>query len=201
MDVSTPRDKIDLVAENDGSASISTIQPNKEQKPIDAASPLLGTSLSNMLAEDVGKHDKNDVEVLATDTDVEVATVSENGDPAKENTSDIRDEDSTSASKGIEDPSEEPTNAGQIIKAGNLDANQNMDQEKSESVVTDIAPNSDATLKDSDVKLESIVNRLSQEDHKTDISPTKVQDQLDEVTLIMEKFIHYYLHFLFKNFF
>jgi hypothetical protein len=35
------------------------------------------------------------------------------------------------------------------------------------------------------------LNQKSQEDHKTDISPKKVQDQLEEVTLIMERFIHF----------
>ncbi|XP_019448364.1 PREDICTED: golgin candidate 1-like isoform X2 [Lupinus angustifolius] len=180
VDVSTLTEKVDLVAENDGSTSISTIQPNKEQQLTDSASPLLGTSLSNMLAEDVGKHEKIDVEVLATDSGVEVATVSENGEPAKENTSDIREEDSLSVSEGIKGLSEEPVNTGQIISSGDLEANQNMDQDKSESVVTDIAPNNDAIPKYSDVKPESIVNKTSQEDHKTDISPKKVEDQLDE---------------------
>ncbi|KAK7245447.1 hypothetical protein RIF29_40293 [Crotalaria pallida] len=180
VDVSTSTDRVDLVAENDGSASISTSQLSNEQQPTDAASPLLGTSLSSMLAEDASKHEKNDVEVLATDTEAEVVTASAKGEPAKENTSDIREEDSPSVSRGIEGPSEEPTNTGQIIKSGDLDANQNMDSEKSESVVADIAPNSDAIPKDSDIKLESVVNRTSQGDHKTDISPKKVQDQLDE---------------------
>ncbi|OIW03700.1 hypothetical protein TanjilG_29735 [Lupinus angustifolius] len=119
VDVSTPTEKVNFIAENDGSASISTIQPYQEQKLTDSASPLLGTSLSNILAEDTGKHENNDAEVLAIDTDVEVAT--------------------------------------------------------------DFAPNSDAIPNYSDVKPESIVNRTNQEDHKTDISPKKVQDQLDEV--------------------
>jgi hypothetical protein len=66
-----------------------------------------------------------------------------------------------------------------------------MDQEKTEPVADEVARNSDTILKDSDTKAEPIVNQKSQEDHKTDISPKKVQDQLEEVTLIMEKFIHF----------
>ncbi|KAE9600336.1 putative Golgin subfamily A member 5 protein [Lupinus albus] len=180
IDVSTPTEKVIFFAENDESDSVSTIQPNKEQKLTDSASPLLGTSLSNILAEDTGKHENNDAEVLAIDTDVEVATVSENGESAKENASYIRVDDSPSVSKGIESPNGKPTNTGQITKPGDLDANQNMGQDKYESVVTDFSPNSDAIPNYSDVKPESIVNRTNQEDHKTDISPKKVQDQLDE---------------------
>jgi hypothetical protein len=66
-----------------------------------------------------------------------------------------------------------------------------MDQEKTEPVADDVAPNSDTMLTGSDTKAEPIVNQKSQEDHKTDISPKKVQDQLEEVTLIMERFIHF----------
>lgn len=190
--VTTPRDQVDLVAKNDEIASISTDQP-KEQQPTDATSPMFGASLSKILASDVGKHDKGDVEVLINDTDVEVTTASANGEPVKENASDIHEVDPTPSPKGIKGPSDEPTISDQIIKSGDLDANQNMDQEKSESVAADVAPNSDTILKDSHIKVEPIVNRKSQEDHKTDISPKKVQDQLDEVKLIMEKFIHYYL--------
>ncbi|TKY44579.1 Golgin candidate 1 [Spatholobus suberectus] len=176
-DITTSIDKVDL--ENDGSASTSTNQP-KEPQPSDPTSPLLGTSLSKMLGDDVGKHDTDDAEALVNDADVEVATIAANGDPAKENASDIRENDPPPVPKGIEGPSDEPASTGQIIKSGDLDANKNMEQEKSESVATDTAPNNDTILKDSDVKVESVVDRKNQEDQKTDISPKKVQDQLDE---------------------
>lgn len=207
MDVTTPSDKVDLVAENDGDASVSTDQPKKEQQTTDATSPILGTSLSEMLTDDVGKHDTDDVEVLVDDTAGEVATVSANGEPTKENASDSHEVDPPPAPKGIKVPEDEPTtSSGQIIKSGDSDANQNMDQEKSESVTSDLAPNSETAHKDSVIKVEPIENQKSHKDHKTDISPKKVQDQLDEVALIMEKFIHYYLiytslKFLLTNFF
>ena len=97
------------------------------------------------------------------------------------------------APKGVEGSSDEPTSTGQIIKSRDLDASKNVDIEKSDSVASDTAPNNDPILKDSDVKVESVVDEKSQEDHKADISPEKVQDQLDEVILIMEKFRHSYL--------
>ncbi|KAL3036415.1 hypothetical protein AAZX31_01G008700 [Glycine max] len=133
-----------------------------------------------MLGDDVGKHDPDDVETLVNDADIGVATIAANGDTVQESASDVCEMDPPPAPKEIEGPSDEPTSTGQIIKSRDLDASKNVDIEKSESVASDTAPNNDTILKDSDVKLESVVDEKSQEDHKTDISPKKVQDQLDE---------------------
>ncbi|XP_020204987.1 golgin candidate 1 [Cajanus cajan] len=176
VDVTTSIDKVD--PENDGSASTYTNQP-KDQQASDPTSPLLGTSLSKVLGNDVGKLDTDDKEASVNEADVGVATVAANGDPAKENASDILEMDPP-APKEIEGPSDELVSTGQIIKSGDLDANKNMDQEKSESVAADTVPNNDTILRDSNVKDDSNVNRENQEDHKTDISPKKVQDQLEE---------------------
>lgn len=176
VDVTTSIDKVD--PENDGSASTYTNQP-KDQQASDPTSPLLGTSLSKVLGNDVGKLDTDDKEASVNEADVGVAKVAANGDPAKENASDIHEMDPP-APKEIEGPSDELVSTGQIIKSGDLDANKNMDQEKSESVAADTVPNNDTILRDSNVKDDSNVNRENQEDHKTDISPRKVQDQLEE---------------------
>ncbi|XP_027359255.1 golgin candidate 1 isoform X2 [Abrus precatorius] len=183
VDITTPTDKVD--PENEGSASTSANQLKKDQQPTDATSPLLGTSLSKTLANDVDKHDTNDAEALANDTDAEVATVAANGDPSKENASDICEVDPL-VPKGIDSPGDGPTSTGQNIKSGDFDTSKNTDQEKSESVAAEKASNSDTILKDSDMKVESSVNTKSQEDHKTDISPEKVQDQLDEAQGLLE---------------
>ncbi|MED6131273.1 hypothetical protein PIB30_008312 [Stylosanthes scabra] len=180
VDATTQRDNVELVAENDGSAPISADQPNKEQ-PLDPTSP--STSLSQMPTDDVGKHAIDDVKVLAGDTVAEVATVSTNGEPVKENSLGVHEEDPPQASKGIEAPSDELIHAGQINKPKDLDANQNVNQERSESVGTNVAPNKDDVPKepkDDDVKIESVPNRENEEHQKTEISPQKVQDQLEE---------------------
>ncbi|KAH1205252.1 Golgin candidate 1 [Glycine max] len=177
VDIATSIDKVD--PEIDVSASTSTNQP-KEPQPSDATSPLLGSSLSKILGDDVGKHDTDDAEALVNDADIGVATIAGNGDPVQESASDICEMDPPPAPKGIEGSSDEPTSTGQIIKSRDLDASKNVDIEKSDSVASDTAPNNDPILKDSDVKVESVVDEKSQEDHKADISPEKVQDQLDE---------------------
>lgn len=192
LDVTTPSEKIDHVAKHDESDSVSTIQP-KEQQPTDATSPILETSLTKVLASDADKHDTGDVEVLVNDTAVDVTSTSANNEPVKETASDIHEADPSSSPKGMKGPNHESTSTDQIIKAGDLDSNQYKDQDKTESVADDVAPNNDTILKDSDIKAEPTVNQKSQEDHKTDIFPEKVQDQLEEVILIMEKFIYYYL--------
>ncbi|GAU22810.1 hypothetical protein TSUD_142500, partial [Trifolium subterraneum] len=180
VSVPTPSDKVDPVAKNDGSDSISTSQP-KELQPTDPTSPILGTSLSKVLASDTGKHDTGDVEVLVHDTDVDVTTTSSaNNELVEENASDIHEVDPSPSPKGIKDHNHESTSTDQTIKAGDVDSNPNLDQEKTEPVADDVAPNSDTILKGSDTKAEPIVNQKSKEDHKTDISPKKVQDQLEE---------------------
>ncbi|KAK7309631.1 hypothetical protein RJT34_06517 [Clitoria ternatea] len=178
VDIATPIGKVD--PENDGSASTSTNQPKMEQKPAEATSPLLGTSLSKVVADDVTKHDKDDAKALVNDTDVEVATVPANDDPAEENASDTHEVDEAPAPKGVEGPGDEPTSDGQSIQSGDLDANKYMNQEKPESVNADTAPNSDTILKDSGVNIEFSMSKKIQKDQKTDTSPKKVQDQLDE---------------------
>ncbi|CAJ2636690.1 unnamed protein product [Trifolium pratense] len=180
VSVTTPSDKVDPVAKNDGSDLISTNQP-KDLQPTDPTSPILGTSLSKELASDTGKHDTGDVEVLVHDADVDVTTTSSaNNEPVKENASDIHEVDPSPSPKGIKDHNHESTSTEPITKSGDLDSNPNMDQEKTEPVAVDVAPNSDTILKGSDTKAEPIVNQKSQGDHKTDISPKKVQDQLEE---------------------
>ncbi|CAI8594701.1 unnamed protein product [Vicia faba] len=179
LDVTTPSEKIDPVAKHDESDSISTNQP-KEQQPTDATSPIIGTSLSKVLASDTEKPDTRDVEVLVNDTAVDVTTTPASKEPGKENASDIHEADPSSSPKGMKGPNHESMSTDQIIKAGDLDSIQYKDQEKPESVADDVAPNSDTIPKDSDIKAEPIVNQKSQEDHKTDISPEKVQDQLEE---------------------
>ncbi|MED6137926.1 hypothetical protein PIB30_069553 [Stylosanthes scabra] len=177
VDETTQRDNVELVAEDDGSAPISADQPNKEQ-PMDPTSP--STSLSQMPTDDAGKHAIDDVKVLAGDAVAEVATVSTNGEPVKENSLGFHEEDPPQTSKGIEAPSDELIIAGQTNKSRDLDANQNVNQERSESVGTNVAPNKDDVPKDGDVKIESDLNRKNEEHHKTEISPQKVQDQLEE---------------------
>lgn len=92
VSVTTPSDKVDPVAKNDGSDSISTNQ-SKEQQPTGAVSPVLGTSLSTKLASDTVKHDTGDVEVLVNDTDVDVTPTSVNNEFVKENNSEIPEMD------------------------------------------------------------------------------------------------------------
>ncbi|XP_045792348.1 golgin candidate 1 isoform X1 [Trifolium pratense] len=180
VSVTTPSDKVDPVAKNDGSDLISTNQP-KDLQPTDPTSPILGTSLSKELASDTGKHDTGDVEVLVHDADVDVTTTSSaNNEPVKENASDTHEVDPSPSPKGIKDHNHESTSTEPITKSGDLDSNPNTDQEKTEPVADDVAPNSDTILKGSDTKAEPIVNQKSQGDHKTDISPKKVQDQLEE---------------------
>ncbi|MED6210667.1 hypothetical protein PIB30_066361 [Stylosanthes scabra] len=148
----TPEAPVDDVVENDESALTSTNQPSKGN-------------------------------VEAFDTPAEATTtVIADGELGKENALDIHKEHPSPDTKGIEGK-DKSTNAEQVIKFENVDSDVNMDQEKTKSVATDITPSpgSDTTIiQDADTKAESFVNKSTQENHKTDISPKKVQDQLDQ---------------------
>lgn len=191
VDLTTPSDEVDLdlVAENDGRDSSSSNQANKEQQLIDTTSSLLETPSTEKLTDDGDKHEMVNVEVLASDTNAKPSTISAtdstNMQLALDNASEIQAGHPPPFSKRIEGPSEnQPADAGAVINPGNLDADLKKDQAKSESVTSETAPNSDTVPKDTDLKVESINNGKSQEDHKTD-SSKKVENQLDEVTYLL----------------
>ncbi|XP_028806589.1 golgin candidate 1 [Neltuma alba] len=186
LEVTTLSDNVDLnlVAENDGSASMSTSQADKEQQPTEAMPPLSGIPSPEEITNDVNKPEMDNVEVLVNDNNAEPSTIpspiSTDGQLSKENASDIHDGPSSPSNKGIEGPSEnQSTDTGLTREPGNLDANFKKAQERSESLTSDTASNGDVVRKDAGLKVESIDDGKSQDDHKTDNSK-KVQDQLDE---------------------
>ncbi|MED6180594.1 hypothetical protein PIB30_011630 [Stylosanthes scabra] len=121
---------------------------------------------------------KDNVEAFDTPAEA-TTTIIADGELSKENALDMHKEHT----KGIEGE-DKSTNAEakQVIKFENINSDVNMDQEKTKSVATDITPSpgSDTIIQDADTKAESFVNKSTQENHKTDISPKKVQDQLDQ---------------------
>ncbi|XP_054796207.1 golgin candidate 1-like [Prosopis cineraria] len=187
VDVATVSEKVDLnlVAENDG-ASMSTSQAKKEQPATDKMPPLSGTSSTEVITNDVNKHEMDNVEVLVDDNNAGPSTLSETISTdvqlPKENASDIHDGHSSPSNKGIESPNEnQSTDTGLIMDPGNMDADLKKGQERSESLTSDTASNGDVLCKDTDLIVQSIDNGKSQEDHKTETDNSKkVQDQLDE---------------------
>lgn len=190
VDLTTLSDNADLnlVAENDGSASMSTSQADKEQQPTDTMPPLSGTPSTEVITNDVNKPEMDKVELLVNDNSAEPSTLSStiftDAQIPKENASDIHDGGSSPSNKVIGDPIEnQSTDAGLIMDPGNLDADLRKGQDRSESLTSDTTSNGDIR-KDTDLKVESIDDGKSQEDHKPDNSK-KVQDQLDEVSYFL----------------
>ncbi|KAI9118984.1 hypothetical protein K1719_009659 [Acacia pycnantha] len=191
VDLTTLSDNADLnlVAENDGSASMSTSQADKEQQPTDTMPPLSDTPSTEVITNDVNKPEMDKVEVLVNDNNAEPSTLSStiftDAQIPKENASDIHDGGSSPSNKVIGVPNEnQSTDAGLIMDPGNLDADLKKGQDRSESLTSDTASNGDIR-KDTDLKVESIDDGKSQEDHKTDNSK-KVQDQLDEAQGLLQ---------------
>lgn len=179
---------LNLVAENDGSASLSTSQADKEHQHTDTISLLSCTPSTEVMTTDVNKPEMDNVEVLVKDNNAEpstlLSTLSTDVQLPKENASNVHDGHSSPTKKAIEGPNEnQSTNAGLIMDPGNLDADFRKGHERSESLASDTTSNGDV-CNDTDITVESIDNGKSQEDHEAD-NTKKVQDQLDEVSYLL----------------
>uniref|UniRef100_A0A5B7BCX6 Putative golgin candidate 1 n=1 Tax=Davidia involucrata TaxID=16924 RepID=A0A5B7BCX6_DAVIN len=168
LDLAPDKDRAAQSIENDGiTPSNSTTQTsNEEHRSVDEV-----------------KHDADHVEVPATVTDVEAVALTSNGKLVNENTSDDREgiPSSPLAAKGIEVVHEDPpVDSGENMRLGDASAPTKIDQERSESESADTPSKVESQLKDTDLKVEPHLDQKKQQEQKADISPMKVQEQLDE---------------------
>lgn len=129
-------------------------------------------------SKDMSKHDADQVEIPETFTDLDNATP--NGELLNENDSDVHLNHPPSPlppkEMGIVDE-DRIDDAGQITKSADADVPLKID---SKIQVVDPSVNSESSLKDADVKVETPSNKKKQQALKADDPTTKVQDQLDE---------------------
>ncbi|KAJ7969547.1 golgin candidate 1 [Quillaja saponaria] len=182
VNVTSGKDKAPVVDSNEGTASESTVNGKDDQQlSIDRSSSLLGTSLTEMLTNDMDKHDADNVEIVAKNIVSGAATSSANGELAKENALEIHEVLPPPTAKGVEATTDDhPTDGGFTITSGDADATLQITQERSDSENINSMPNIDSQMKDVDIKVEPIVNKKSQKEHDADTSAMKVQDQLEE---------------------
>ncbi|XP_052295020.1 golgin candidate 1 isoform X4 [Citrus sinensis] len=126
----------------------------------------------------MSKHDADQVEIPETFTDLDTATP--NGEILNENDSDVHLNHPPSPlppkEMGIVNE-DRIDDAGQITKSADADAPLKID---SKIQAVDPPVNSESSLKDADVKVETLSNKRKQQALKADDPPTKEQDQLDE---------------------
>ncbi|XVE54203.1 hypothetical protein DITRI_Ditri03aG0061500 [Diplodiscus trichospermus] len=177
------KDKGTFSSDNEGNSSSkpmvltsSELYGNSEKdKPRIPASEPLDT--------DVVKHDADQEEVSSIVSNVEASLSTSNSELLNGNASDVNVEHPPSplAAKDIEVVGEDhSTDGGQNIESQSADVPSKTDQERAEPVVADSHVNTEAQLKEDDVKVETPVNQKKPQEKNADTPPTMVQDQLDE---------------------
>ncbi|XP_010249525.1 PREDICTED: golgin candidate 1 isoform X2 [Nelumbo nucifera] len=194
-DVIPNKDKLDLASCNIGTLSSgSTAQTSKDlQLDINRDAPVSDISLSEVLPKDLSKHEDDHIkEVPDTVTDGGIVTSSVNGDLATVGTSDGHESSSSALLTATEVEavhSDHPVDAAQNVKLADEDVSLKNDQEKSESEGLGTQNNSGTQVKDTDVKEEPLSHSKMQQENKTDTSPMRVQDQLDEAQGLLKSAI------------
>ena len=183
-DITPDKDKGTFSSDNEGNSSAkSTILTSSGLYSSGKNNPRIPSS--EPLDTDVVKHDAYQEEVSGIVSNAEASLSTSNGELLNENASDVHVEHPPSplTAKDIEIVSEDHlTDGGQNIESQSAGVLSKTDQERSRPVVADSPVNTEAQLKEDDVKVETPVNQKKPEEQNADTSPTIVQDQLDEVT-------------------
>lgn len=171
------KDTAILAVEKEAIPIGKTLKNGEQQQNNERDSPSIP---STEQSKDISKHDADQVEVPETFTDLDIAISTSNGELRNENDSDVHLDHPSSPlppkEMGIvnEDHSDD---AGQITKSADADVPLKID---SKTQAVDPPVNSESSLKDADVKVETPSIKKKQQELKADDPPTKVQDQLEE---------------------
>lgn len=177
VDVTPNKDTAILAVEKETFPTGKTLKYGEQQQNNERDAPSIP---STEQSKDFSKHDADQEEVPETFTDLDIAISTSNGELRNENDSDVHLDHPSSPlppkEMGIvnEDHSDD---AGQITKSADADVPLKID---SKTQVVDPPVNSESSLKDADVKVETPSIKKKQQELKADDPPTKVQDQLEE---------------------
>lgn len=175
VDVTPNKDTATLAVEKETIPTGKTQKNGEQQQTNERDAPSIPLTEQS---KDMSKHDADRVEIPETFTDLDTATP--NGEILNENDSDVHLNHPPSPlppkEMGIVNE-DRIDDAGQITKSADADAPLKID---SKIQAVDPPVNSESSLKDADVKVETLSNKRKQQALKADDPPTKEQDQLDE---------------------
>lgn len=175
VDVTPNKDTATLAVEKETIPTGKTQKNGEQQQTKERDAPSIPLTEQS---KDMSKHDADQVEIPETFTDLDTATP--NGEILNENDSDVHLNHPPSPlppkEMGIVNE-DRIDDAGQITKSADADAPLKID---SKIQAVDPPVNSESSLKDADVKVETLSNKRKQQALKADDPPTKEQDQLDE---------------------
>ncbi|GMJ07393.1 golgin candidate 1 [Hibiscus trionum] len=172
------------------------ISTNNDEKPSAKSAVLISSELHSNSEKDnprfpspepldtnVVKHDADQEEISATVRSSEASLSTSNGKLLSDNASNILVEHPSSpqAAKDIEVASEDHlADGGQNIESQNADATSKIDLERSQPLVGNSPINTEAQLKEDDIKVETPANQKKPQEQNADTHPMVVQDQLEE---------------------
>ncbi|XP_022749858.1 golgin candidate 1-like isoform X2 [Durio zibethinus] len=180
-EVTPAKDKGTFSSDNEGNSSAKSMVQTSSELYSNSEKDNPGIPSSEPLDTDVVKHDADQEEVSAIVSNGEASLSTSNGKLLNENAFDVHVEHPPSllAAKGLEVVSEDHLPDGdQNIESQSADVPSKTDQEGSQPVVADSPVNTDAQLKEDDVKVETPVNQKKPQEQNA--PSTIVQDQLDE---------------------
>ncbi|XWS26785.1 hypothetical protein CRYUN_Cryun26dG0060000 [Craigia yunnanensis] len=181
-DVTPDKDKGTYSSDNEENSSANSMVQTSSELYSNSEKNNPRILSSEPLDTSVVKHDADQEEVSAIVSNAEASLSTSNGELLNENASDVHVEHPPSllAAKDIEIVSEDHlTDGGQNIESQSADVPSKTDQERSQPVVADSPVDTEAQLKEDDVKVETPVNQKKPQEQNAD-TPTIVQDQLDE---------------------
>ncbi|GMI83937.1 golgin candidate 1 [Hibiscus trionum] len=181
-DVTPDKEKGTFSTDNEGSSSVNSMVQASPELYSNSEKDSPKVPSSDPLDTDVVKHGVDQEEVSAIVSNAEASLSTSNGELLNENASDVHVEHppSSFAAKDIEVVSENHlTDGGQDSESQTADLPSKTEQEKPQHVVASSHVNSEAKLKEDDVKIETPVNQKKPQEKKSG-SPKMVQDQLDE---------------------
>lgn len=185
-DVTPDKDKGTLSSDNEGNPSAKFMVQTSSELYNNSQKDNPRVPSSEPFDTDLVKHDADQEAISATVSNAETQLAASNGEVLNENASDVHVEHPPSllATKDVEVVGEDHlTDGRQNIESQSSDVPSKTDQERSQPVVPDSPVKTEAQLKEDDVKVETPVNQKTPQERNDDTPPTKVQDQLDEVTV------------------
>lgn len=175
--------------QNDVAASEkSLVQKTNEQiENLGNDSPLSGIPILEASKSDDTENDTDNGKVQVPVTEEIDVTSTSNSDLLSESTVETHEDNSSPLpSKEIKIASDDHTIVVEPgLKHEDSDIPPKIDQEISQSDKIDVQKNNETPVEVADDKGEASVNQTKQEEQKTDTSPQKEQDQLDEVKYLL----------------
>lgn len=189
-DVASNKDGATQSIDNNDISPISSgaLDSSDEQQTVKGDDSVVGT-LSGAISNNEVRHVADHDEVSGTVTNVETVPPASDGDVVPETPLDDHQgiPSSSLASRSVDITGKDQA-IDSVQNAKDTESPMNIDQEKSQVVSVDAPIDVDTKLKDAEVKVET---RLDQKNHqeKKDVSPAKVQEQLDEAQGLLKSAI------------